>query len=80
MTEIVVELPADRRYLGTLTLKDDQGRVVAGPFPAFGKADNIPTEIRRKAPMKSRAPSLPGTARTFPRTVTEFPARWRFDR
>jgi hypothetical protein len=41
MTEIVVELPADRRYLGTLTLKDDQGNVVAGPFEAFGKAHNI---------------------------------------
>jgi hypothetical protein len=41
MVEIVVQLPTDRTYVGTLTLKDDQGNVVAGPLQAFGKADNI---------------------------------------
>jgi hypothetical protein len=56
MIEIVVELPADRRYLGTLTLKNDQGRVVAGPFPAFGKADNITAINHANA---ARDPTLP---------------------
>jgi len=73
-------LPADRHYLGTLTLKDDQGSLVAGPLLAFGKADNItvinhanaardPTPPYGDTPegsyevMKSRAPSLPRTAR-----------------
>jgi hypothetical protein len=41
MVEIVVEVPTDRRNLGRLTLKDDAGNVLAGPFDAYGKSDNL---------------------------------------
>src|SRR3989442_355748 len=37
---IDVELPTDRARPGKLTLKDDQGHVLAGPFDVLGKADN----------------------------------------
>lgn len=41
MTHLVIELPRDRLQLGTLWLEDDRHRIVAGPFPALGKADGI---------------------------------------
>jgi hypothetical protein len=41
MIEIVVELPTDRRKLDRLTLKDDAGEVLAVPFDAYGKSDNL---------------------------------------
>ena len=40
MSTIVVQLPADRRQKGTLSLVADDGTtVIAGPFQAYGKAD-----------------------------------------
>lgn len=39
MPTISVELPNDRSRLGTLSLLADDGTIVAGPFPAYGKAD-----------------------------------------
>lgn len=39
MPKIIVELPADRKGLGTLRLMSDSGSTVAGPFRALGKAD-----------------------------------------
>jgi hypothetical protein len=56
MVEIVVELPPDRRFAGRLTLKDDQGRTLAGPFDAYGKADNAAAIAHGNA---GRDPKLP---------------------
>jgi hypothetical protein len=39
MPKIVVELPSDRNVDGSIRLEDDAGNVLAGPFPAKGKAD-----------------------------------------
>ena len=54
--EIVVELPSDRQFAGRLTLKDNQGRTLAGPFNALGKADNAAAIAHRNA---GRDPRLP---------------------
>jgi len=40
MATIVVKLPDDRTEYGTIQVEDDAGNVLAGPFPAYGKADN----------------------------------------
>jgi hypothetical protein len=40
MPEIVVDLPTDRTHPGTLTIQDDDGNIIAGPFDALGKSDN----------------------------------------
>lgn len=34
------KLPIDRRAPGVLTVEDDAGNIVLGPFPCFGKADS----------------------------------------
>jgi hypothetical protein len=39
MPKIVVELSSDRNVDGSIRLEDDTGHVLAGPFPAKGKAD-----------------------------------------
>ena len=44
MPTIVVELPAERSDPGQLTLVDDSGKIVAGPFPAYGRADSDSAE------------------------------------
>lgn len=36
---ITVDLPNDRTRTGLLTLKDRNGKVIAGPFRVLGKAD-----------------------------------------
>lgn len=38
--QIKVALFADRTKVGTLTVSNDTGLTLAGPFPAYGKADN----------------------------------------
>jgi hypothetical protein len=48
MVEIVVELPSDRRFVGTLTLKDDHGKALAGPFQALGKSDGLALRRARR--------------------------------
>ncbi|AXS40276.1 L,D-transpeptidase [Breoghania sp. L-A4] len=42
MTQVTIEiiLPSDRRHYGTLALIEDTGALLAGPFIAYGKADN----------------------------------------
>lgn len=37
---IVVELPPDRNYPGTIRVEDNFGNVLVGPFPALGRAAN----------------------------------------
>lgn len=44
MSHIVVLLPHDRDRVGTLTLYDDSGRIIAGPFTALGLADKKDAE------------------------------------
>jgi hypothetical protein len=41
MARIRVHLPTDRNYTGTLRLEDDTGRVLLGPFPVCGRANNL---------------------------------------
>ena len=36
MAKIAIQLPTDRMSLGTLTLLDSAGNVIAGPFAVFG--------------------------------------------
>lgn len=43
---IDVQLPADRTKYGRLQLLDSTGAVVAGPFDAYGKADNLAAAAR----------------------------------
>lgn len=54
--KIVISLPADRTQPGTLRLRNNAGRTVAGPFAAFGKADGR-TAARKGNP--GRSPILP---------------------
>ncbi|MCA9805817.1 MAG: glucosaminidase domain-containing protein [Cyanobacteria bacterium HKST-UBA02] len=37
---IIIELPKDRAKVGRLTVVDWKAEIIAGPFPALGKADN----------------------------------------
>jgi hypothetical protein len=41
MSAILIEFPRDRSYAGRATLIDDHGAMIAGPFPAYGKADSL---------------------------------------
>lgn len=41
MPKIVVDLNSDRSNVGTLHIENDDGTVIAGPFPALGKADTL---------------------------------------
>jgi lipoprotein-anchoring transpeptidase ErfK/SrfK len=56
MLKILVSLPVDRTQLGTLTVVDDQGEVLVGPFPCDGKSDN---EAAIEAGNPTRNPELP---------------------
>ena len=42
MPKVIVEvtLPLDRRKTGQLSLKDETGKVIAGPFSVLGKSSN----------------------------------------
>jgi hypothetical protein len=35
---IEIRLPSDRNKVGTIVLRDSEGRVIAGPYPAIGRA------------------------------------------
>ena len=37
--ELQIVLPSDRRNLGQIRVVNDSGAVIAGPFPAYGRAD-----------------------------------------
>lgn len=50
---ITVDLPEDRTRTGLLTLKDKNGKVLAGPFRVLGKADGR-TAKKRNNPNRSR--------------------------
>jgi hypothetical protein len=39
MHKLIVSLPANREFEGRLTLEEENGRVLAGPFPVCGLAD-----------------------------------------
>jgi hypothetical protein len=56
MEKLVIMLPEDRRYAGTLRLESEDGDVVAGPFPVCGRADEG-AALRHGNP--SRNPLLP---------------------
>ncbi len=45
LASIVVELPAERSYAGALSVRDDSGKVVAGPFPVCGRASDKPAAM-----------------------------------
>jgi hypothetical protein len=49
---IAVELPSDRGRAGRLSIKNDLGQVVAGPWPVLGKADGL-TAARRNNSTRS---------------------------
>jgi hypothetical protein len=56
MPSIEVQLPQDRTKAGSVKLVDDQGKTIAGPFPALGKADGQ-TAAGKGNP--SRSPTQP---------------------
>jgi len=39
MHKLIVSLPTNREFEGRLTLEEENGRVLAGPFPVCGLAD-----------------------------------------
>jgi hypothetical protein len=47
MPRILVRLDPDRNQYGKLTLHDGQGEVIAGPFPASGRASDGPAKEHR---------------------------------
>jgi hypothetical protein len=56
MHRIIVTLPENRDYAGTLRLEDEDGDVVAGPFAVCGRADEAAARRHGNA---SRNPLLP---------------------
>ena len=57
MVRILVRLPNDRDYAGSLHLEGDDGSVIAGPFEVCGRADDASARVRGN-PRRERI--LPG--------------------
>lgn len=56
MAKLIVSLPEDRGYAGTLRVENGRGRVLAGPFPVCGRADGA---AARRHDNRARNPLLP---------------------
>jgi len=77
---IDVQLPRDRTQTGSLSVSDDAGTALAGPFDALGKADNAAAKARgnpTRDPTRSFGDTPTGGYRGFVNHLTRTPANDR---
>lgn len=77
---ISVQLLKDRTQIGSLSVADDAGTALAGPFDAFGKADNAAAKARGNAsrdPTRSFGDTPTGRYRGFVNNLARTPANDR---
>ncbi len=56
MATLKIDLPSDRNRVGRLVLNDDSGRLLSGPFPVCGRANDFAASEHGNP---NRSPRLP---------------------